>query len=113
MLTSTQTLIAHHLQAFSEGVDALMQDFTEESVVMTRDASYRGLAEIRRFYTDLIDGLPEGFEEAEETTRSEIDGEVAFLVWHARPWYPFCSDTFVVRDGKIAYQTFTAYIRSQ
>lgn len=113
MLTSTQTVIDHHLQAFSEGVDALMEDFTDESVVMTRDATYRGLAEIRRFYTDLIDGLPDGFEEAEETTRSEIDGEVAFLLWHARPWYPFCSDTFVIRDGKITYQTFAAHTGRQ
>ncbi|MDP8928517.1 MAG: nuclear transport factor 2 family protein [Actinomycetota bacterium] len=113
MPTSTQAVIDHHLQAFSEGVDALMDDFTDESVVMTRDATYRGLAEIRRFYTDLIDGLPEGFEEAEETTRSEIDGEIAFLLWHARPWYLFCSDTFVIRDGKITHQTFAAHTAPQ
>lgn len=113
MQTSTQTVIDHHLQAFSKGVDALMDDFADESVVMTRDATYRGLAEIRGFYTDLIDGLPDGFEEAEETTRSEIDGEVAFLLWHARPWYLFCSDTFVIRDGKITHQTFAAHTGPQ
>lgn len=108
MPTSTQTVLEHHLHAFYEGIDPLMADFTNESVVITHDATYRGLAEIRAFFAALLRALPEGFAQAVKIKRQEIAGDVAFLLWEARPWFPFCTDTFVVRDGKIAYQTFAA-----
>ncbi|WP_267884222.1 hypothetical protein [Paracidovorax citrulli] len=36
-------------------------------------------------------------------------GEVAYLVWEAKPFVPMATDTLYVRDGKIAVQTFTAF----
>lgn len=108
MQLSTQAVLKHHLEAFYEGIDAVMDDFSDESVIITSEATYRGLAEIRAFFTALIDGLPEGFDEVVKISRQEVVGEVAFLVWEAKPWLPFCTDTFVVRNGKIAYQTFAA-----
>jgi len=42
-------------------------------------------------------------------TKMEIDGDVAYLTWEANPWFPFGTDTFVIKDGKINYQTFAAY----
>ena len=108
MQLSTQAVLKHHLEAFYEGIDAVMDDFSDASVIITSEATYRGLAEIRAFFTALIEGLPEGFDEAVKISRQEVVGEVAFLVWEAKPWLPFCTDTFVVRNGKIAYQTFAA-----
>jgi hypothetical protein len=108
MPASTQAVLENHLHAFYEGIDPIMADFTDESVLITHDATYRGLAEIRAFFTALVQGLPEGFVQAMKIRRREIAGDVAFLLWEARPWFPFCTDTFVVRDGKIAYQTFAA-----
>ncbi len=113
MSTSTQDVIEHHIHAFYEGIDPLMDDFTDDSVVITHDATYRGLAEIRAFFTALIEGLPEGFNEAAKIKRQEIVGEVAFLIWEAKPWFSFCTDTFVVRNGKIVHQTFAAYTASE
>lgn len=109
MSPSTQTVLEHHLQAFQEGVNPVMDDFTDDSVLITHDATYRGLADIRAFFTALIDGLPEGFHEAVEVKRQEVVGEVAFLLWEAKPWFPFCADTLVVRNGKILYHTFAAH----
>ncbi len=40
--------------------------------------------------------------------RQEAIGDVAYIVWEARPWFGFATDTFVVRDGKILFQTFSA-----
>jgi hypothetical protein len=85
MSPSTQTVLEHHLHAFQEGVDPVMDDFSDDSVLMTHDATYRGLAEIRAFFTALIDGLPEGFYEAINIKRQEVVGEVAFLLWEAIP----------------------------
>jgi hypothetical protein len=31
------------------------------------------------------------------------------MVWEAKPWVTLATDTLVVKDGKIAVQTFTAF----
>ena len=107
--TSTQATLGHHLQAFAEGIDAILQDFTEDSVVITPDATFRGLAEIRAFLTALVESLPAGIWDSFKVNRSEVAGEVAYILWETKPWFPLGTDTFVVRDGKIVYQTLAMY----
>ncbi len=108
--TSTKATLEHHLQAFGEGIDSIMADYTEESVVITQDATYRGLTEIRAFFTAFVEGLPDGLWDAFEITRQEVVGEVAYIAWRANPWVPLGTDTFVVRDGKFAVQTYAAHM---
>lgn len=48
--TATEAVLRNHLRAATLGADAVMRDYTEESVLITHDATYRGLAEIRRFF---------------------------------------------------------------
>ena len=106
---ATQATLEHHLNAFAQGIDAIMQDYSEKSVVITPDASYRGLNEIRAFFTAFVESLPEGLWDAFTLKRQEVVGEVAYILWEANPWFPLGTDTFVVQDGKIVYQTFAAY----
>ena len=35
MISSTEAVLNHHLRASLQGVDAIMEDFTDESVVIT------------------------------------------------------------------------------
>ena len=108
-LMSTEAVLRKHLSSARIGVDALMNDYTELSVMITRDATYRGLAEIRRFFTELFDKLPAGFFDGTmRMCRQEIVGEVAYILWEGKPFVSEATDTFVVRDGKIVFQTFTA-----
>ncbi len=86
-----------------------MQDFTDDSVLITHDATYHGLAEIRQFYAAFFKGLPEGFWESFKMNRQEVVGDVAFILWEAKPWLLLATDTFVVRNGKFLFQTFAAY----
>ena len=46
---STEATLAHHLQAFGEGLDALLSDYTEESVLFTPNGMVRGIDELRTF----------------------------------------------------------------
>jgi hypothetical protein len=108
-----ENLVRNHLQAAREGVDAVMRDYTDHSVLITHDATYRGLVEIRRFFTALLNGLPKGFFEAFTVKRQEIAGDAAYILWEAKPWLPCATDTFVVRDGKFLLQTFTACTASE
>jgi hypothetical protein len=105
---STEAVLRNHLRAAKVGVDAVMQDYTDESVLITHDATYRGLAEIRHFFTALFNELPAGFFDAMKMNRQEIIGEVAYILWERKPIISRATDTFVVRNGKILFQTFTA-----
>jgi hypothetical protein len=109
MQHATESVVNNHLQAARQSVDAVMKDFNEESVLITNDATYKGLDEIRQFYSQLLNGLPDGFFDAYNLNRMEVVGEVAYILWEAKPWFPLATDTFVVRNGKFAYQTFAVY----
>ena len=109
-MNHAEALIQNHIRAAREGVDAVMQDFTDDSVLITPDATYRGVAQIRRFYTSFLSGIPKGFFDAFKMNRQEVVGDVAYILWEAKPWLLLATDTFVVReDGKVLVQTFAAY----
>ncbi len=106
--TSTEAVVQNHLRAATVGVDAVMQDYSDRSVLITHDVTYRGLAGIRGFFDALFHELPAGFFAAVKMIRQEIVGEVAYILWERRPTISRATDTIVVRDGKILFQTFTA-----
>ena len=108
-MRSTEAVLRNHLRASTVGVDAIMEDYTDQSVMITHDATYRGLAEIRFFFARLFEELPAGFFATTlRIRREEIVGEVAYILWEGKPIVSQATDTFVVRDGKILFQTFTA-----
>src|SRR6476646_1883771 len=113
MSVSTESVLQNHLMAATQGVDAILQDYTDESLLITHEATYRGLAEIRQFFTVLLNRLPEGFFASIRLNRREVAGEVAYILWERRPWFVLATDTFVVRNGKILFQTFAGYTASQ
>ena len=108
MQNPTEAVLLQHLQAASESVEAVMAHYVDESVLITHDATYRGRAEIGRFFADLLNGATKGFLGSFQMKRQEISGELAYIVWEARPWFVFATDTMVIRDGKIVLQTFAA-----
>jgi len=105
---STEATLAHHLRAFGDGVDAILSDYTEESVLFTPDGVVRGLDQLRAFFDGFMKNSPSELFEALTFLRQDIEGEVAYIVWKAEPYIKMATDTFVVRDGKILVQTFAA-----
>ncbi len=108
MPNQNEALLQSHLQNASVGVDAVMTDYTDASVLITHDATFRGLAEIRGFFTAILEGPSRGFIAALKLHRLDVVGEVGFIAWESKPWFPFATDTFVFRNGKILSQTFAA-----
>lgn len=110
----TGQVLSHHLQALGGGrLDELLDDYVEESVLVTPDATIRGLRGIRAAFEESLSGLfePGTYELTFDARR--VEGEVAFIVWHAKcasADIVYGTDTFIVRDGKIAVQTFAAKI---
>lgn len=86
-----------------------MKDYNDESVLVTPLQSYRGTKEIRGFFQAFLNSATPAFWEAFKITSKSVEGEIAYLVWEAKPAIPMATDTFCVKKGKIAVQTFTTF----
>ena len=114
---STEAVLNHHGEAFAAGdLHGTMEDYTDDSVLILPDVTLRGLDSIRAAFAEFFGGLfkPGSYEFTRD--RVEIVGDVAYIVWHSSNQgaeVTLGTDTFVVRDGKIAVQTFAARIEEK
>ena len=112
-MSSTLDVIDHHLESFADGdLEGIMADYTDDSVLFTIDGTLEGRGPIRRLMTGLFTEFGKPGASFEMRAKS-VAGEVAHIVWSAETAdhrYEFATDTFVVRDGKIAYQSFAGKI---
>jgi ketosteroid isomerase-like protein len=112
--TDTGQVLNHHLQALGGGkLDELLEDYVEDSVLITPDGTIKGLRGIRAVFEGFLSGLfKPGTYELEFDAR-HVDGEVAYITWHAKCALAnilMGTDTFIVRNGKILVQTFAAKV---
>ena len=114
---STEAVLNHHLQAFVAGdLDETMKDYTEDSVLIVPDKTLEGLDSIRGAFSNFFSGLFKPGTYDFTMDRSEVVGEVAYIVWHSVNQgadVKLGTDTFVIRDGKIALQTFAGRIEEK
>ena len=111
MAATTQDVLTHHLDCFGKGdLAGIMADYTAASRLFTPDGVLRGSDAIRALFVRLFAEFAKpGM--SFDMVRQEVDGDVAYIVWKAETAdnrYELGTDTFVVRDGKIAAQTFAA-----
>ncbi|MDM0037407.1 nuclear transport factor 2 family protein [Variovorax sp. J22G21] len=108
-MPDTHQILDHHLKSFAQGLDALVSDYCDQSVVQLPDRTVRGLSEIRQFFSNFLESIKPGFWEAFQIQRQVIEGDIAYLVWNAKPFVVLATDTLYVREGKILIQTFTSF----
>ena len=100
--------LQHHLKALvAQDIDGVLSDYTDESVLLTPEGAIRGMSALRDFFTDTLKAMP-GLVDAIALSHQEIEGDIAYIVWSAPGFITLGTDTFLVRDGKIAVQTFAA-----
>ena len=113
MASSTQEVLDHHLAAFGGGdLDGILEDYDENSVIITPDGTHRTRDEMATYFSTLFEdfGNP-GM--SFTMNHVAVDGDVAFIAWNAETAdnvYELGTDTLVVRDGKIATQTYVAKV---
>jgi uncharacterized protein (TIGR02246 family) len=111
---ATKDVLDHHLAAFGAGdADEMLRDYTDDSVLITADGTIRGREALREAFAGFFSGLfaPGTYEFTMDAVH--VAGDVAYIVWHAScasADVALGTDTFLVRDGKIAVQTFAAKI---
>jgi hypothetical protein len=109
-----KTLLMHHLASFKDNdLDAVVSDYTDESVLITADTIYTGRQAIRGFFAGMIPQFPK------QKTRFDLDKMIvneglALIVWHATTPtlnVPLGTDSFLLKDGKILQQTFVGQMQ--
>lgn len=105
---NTEAVLNHHLGAFGQGVDELMQDYDDRSVLLTLGETLRGRDALRQFFIDFLERASPEFWDALEIRKIAVEGEIAFIAWAARPFVSMAADTLLIRDGIIVTQTFVS-----
>ena len=112
MPTSTKAVLDHHLSAFRQADPGeLMKDYTEASEILTPQGPLKGLAAIRDFYEGIFNIFPKG--SALEVSREIVRDKIAYIAWSGESTFvtmPLGTDTFMMEDDKIVYQTLAAQI---
>ena len=107
--TVTEKVLKHHWDAFqANDLEETMADYTEESVLITPDRTYSGLAEIRENFVNAFAAFPK--DSATLTLdKSVVRKDVGYILWNAvTPKFnlTYATDTFIIKDGKIVRQTY-------
>ncbi len=109
--TQTEAVLNHHLESIvAKDVSAIMQDYTEDSVLFTPDGPVAGIGALTTFFENFVPVLTPEILKSFTLARRDVDGELAYILWSAGTAIPLGTDTFVVKDGKIKFQTFAAYM---
>ncbi|MCI0507980.1 MAG: nuclear transport factor 2 family protein [Gammaproteobacteria bacterium] len=103
-----------HVAAFTSGnLDAVVNDFGEQSVVITPDGVFEGLDQIRSLYQHLLGEfgvINRGDSPGLRIDTLHIRHDTLFITWHAESInhiFPFGTDTFVCRNGKVQRQSIS------
>lgn len=105
----TKQTLDHHWVAFqANDLEATMEDYTEESVLITPNRTYRGLSEIRENFVGAFAAFPKDSSTL-VLDKSVVVNDVGYILWHAKtPVFTlsYATDTFIIQNGKIVRQTY-------
>src|SRR3981189_2857003 len=113
----TRAILDHQYEAFSAGIAAeVIKDFAEDAVLIRADGVFEGTNAIQSAYKEMFAGLfkPGTYEFTLDT--EHVVGDIAYIVWRANcatEEVLLGTDTFLVRNGKIVAQTYTALIKTK
>jgi len=113
-MRSTDEVLNHHLKCFAaRDLDGILSDYSDDALFFSAEGAVRGREAIR----DVFDKILSEFAKPGASIMSKqrlVEEDYAYLVWTAETAdniYELASDTFVIRDGSIQLQAFTAKIR--
>jgi len=105
----TRQVLAHHWDAFKgNDLEGTMADYTEESILVTPDKTFRGLEEIRANFVAAFKAFPKDSSTL-TLNKNTVSKDIGYIVWSAAtPTFQlvYATDTFIIQNGKILRQTY-------
>jgi ketosteroid isomerase-like protein len=112
-MLSTSDVLDRHLKSFAEyDVDRVLSDYAPDAVLFVPTGALKGPGEIRPLFQTLVAEFSKPGASFTMHQRC-VEGEHAYIVWTAETAdnsYELATDTFVIRNGKIAAQSFAAKV---
>lgn len=113
-MRSTTEVLDHHRERFADrDLDAVLADYSADAVFFGPEGALRGPNAIKPVFERMFTEFSEPGTSVALTQRL-IEGEYAYIVWTAETAdnsYELASDTFVVQNGSIRLQAFTAKVK--
>jgi len=112
-MLSTQDVLDHHIKCFFDfDLEGILSDYRPTAVLFTPDGPLRGADAIRPLFQAMFAefGKP-GM--TFNMKHKSVEGDYAYVLWTAETAdnvYELGTDTLVVRDGKIAAQSFAGKV---
>ena len=111
-MASTKDVLEHHLKSFGEGdLKGILSDYAPHAVLFTPKGPLRGDTIAALFQAMIAEFAKPGA--AFSLKQQFVEGDYGYIVWTAETAdnvYEFATDTFIVREGKIAAQSFAGKI---
>ena len=109
----TRKVLQHHWEAFQANeLEATMADYTEQSILVTPDKTYHGLAEIRANFVAAFGAFTKGSASL-KLNKTVVTRDIGYIIWEATtPKFnlTFATDTFIIQNGKIISQTYAGVV---
>jgi ketosteroid isomerase-like protein len=111
---STRDVIDSHLKCFgARDLEGILSDYAPDAVLFTPEGVLRGVDAIRTLFQAMLAefGKPGA---SFSLKHLSVEGDYGYILWAAETAdnvHEMVTDTFVVRDGRIAVQSFAGYIK--
>ena len=113
-MRSTAEVLAHHFECFANrDLDGIAADYAADALFFTPNGVLHGPEAIRGVFENLLREFAKPGASITSKKRL-IEGEYAYSVFSAETpdnSYELANDVFVVRNGSIQMQAFTAKVR--
>ena len=108
---TTADILQRHLLALAENdMETLMRDYAPDAELWRDENIFAGTEAIKNFYSRIFTVMPHGSTDLEIQKRIVKDDK-AYLVWTAESpkiSITFATDCFLIKDGKIVWQSVAA-----
>jgi ketosteroid isomerase-like protein len=112
-MPTTKNVLDQHMKSFGDlDLDGVLADYTSESVLFVPGRPLKGPDAIKPFFQAFLAEFAKPGASFSLRQQS-VDGDYAYILWSAETAdnsYETATDTFVVQNGKIVAQSFTAKI---
>ena len=112
-MRSTRDVIDNHLKSFgARDLEGILSDYSASAILFTPEGVLKGPTEIKPLFQRMLAEFAKPGTSF-DMRQVSIDGEYGYIIWSAETpenVYELGTDTFVVRNGKIAVQSFAGKI---
>ena len=113
-MRSTAEVMDHHLQCFAaRDMEGVLANYSADAVFFGPEGALRGPNAIKPVFEKIFAELAKPGRSFAMKQRL-VEGEYAYIVWTSETAdnsYELASDTFVIQNGSIRLQAFTAKVK--